>query len=239
MRQAQLEAFEWRSALEMGNLLDSAAEMAWKLAAAPIIVPDDPDPFTSLMIDCDGRMEEMVQTLARTSNVLLWSDQFLEMLLEYHERSHLIGQAGKDLKSLAKQRAYQVVNLGAGLSGPEADYVLGFLNDLMNKDGRYYDDGDLNGDEVLRRMRMYQGKMRGTAGWGLVDPLPPQEEIHWVLGGNEDHCADCPYNAEVSPWTKETLYTTPGGGDTPCLFNCLCHLRVGEISSPMPVLRAA
>ena len=217
----------------------ACAELAYKQAAQPVYVAPGAEPFTVLMAECDHEMEDLARALARTRNPLLWQDEFLKLLLHYHELSHLTGQAGRGLISLARSRAVQAVQSGAGSTAPEADYVQGFLRSLLDKDPRYWrDDGQLDADAVLNRMRMYQGRMRGTAGLGFVDPLTPATEIWWVLGGTEDHCLDCPYNASVSPWTKDTLYTTPGGGDTICLYNCRCHLATSDgRTSPKPVPR--
>lgn len=230
---------DWRFNLERGNLVDASAEYAWKQAAQPIIAEDEP--FNRLMRMADADMEEIAAIMGRNFNPLLWADRFTALLTDYHARAHQLGQGVNPVPSLAREHAYQVMNIGkGGRSIPEADFVLGFLNDLIARDERYFlEGGGVDEDELLRRMRMYQGKMRGSAGWGFVDIETPVAEFDWVLGGVEDHCADCPELANLSPWYKVTLYTTPGAGDTPCLFNCKCWLvntGTGE-TSVKPVLR--
>lgn len=236
----QLATKDWRFNLERGKLIDAAAELAWKQAAQPILAEDDP--FNRLMRICDADMQEIVAAFAASRNPLQWSDDFNRLLMEFHARSHMIGAGDLASRTVSEAHAYQVMNIGkGGQSIPEADFLLGFLNDLFDQDERYFKEGEVVQDEILRRMRMYQGKMRGSAGWGFVDVKPPITEFNWVLGAVEDHCEDCPYNAEVSPWFKETLYTTPGSGDTPCLFNCKCWLEEAESgdTSVKPVLREA
>lgn len=211
---------------------------AVKQASQPVYVAPGADPFTVLMAECDDEMFALAEQYARTHNGANWEKDFLDLLLHYHEQAHLVGQGGANLRALARGRAVQAVQSGAGSTTPEADYVAGFLRALTGRDPRYWKDGAVEMEAVLRRMRMYQGRMRGTAGWGFVDPLPPTTDVWWVLGAVENHCLDCPYNASVSPWTKDTLYTTPGGGDTLCLFECDCHLATSDgTASPKPVPR--
>jgi hypothetical protein len=59
---------------------------------------------------------------------------------------------------------------------------------------------------------------------GMVNGAGENVEISWVLGTVEEHCHDCPVLASKT-YTWQTLPTTPGAGDTECLFNCACHLE--------------
>ena len=59
---------------------------------------------------------------------------------------------------------------------------------------------------------------------GMVAGAGDELEISWVMGEPEEHCADCPVLAS-SVYTWSTLPTTPGAGDTECIFNCYCHLE--------------
>jgi len=44
-------------------------------------------------------------------------------------------------------------------------------------------------------------------------------DIYWVLGTPmTEHCDVCPIYAKRK-WTWETLPTTPGAGDTPCIVS--------------------
>lgn len=232
---------EWRSSLETGDLLDKAAEAAWELAGKEWAVPATPDPYQTAVLESDDAMKRIAKTFATSRNSYLFGEDFTNLLLNYHARVHLLGQGPKGSETLARAHAQQVMFTGRGSqSVPEIDFLTGFVNDLVDNDPRYIaDDGAVNVDEVLRRMRMYEGKLRGSEGWGHVDVLTPTEDIWWVIAGIEDHCEVCPYNESVSPWTKETLYTTPGSGDTPCLFNCKCHLEfAGGQTSAKPMAKA-
>lgn len=223
-----------RYQLERGQFINPNVEYAYKQAASPII--PKADPFTQLMIDCDGDMAKIAKELARTGRTFGWMTEFSELLEQYHIEAHLVG-AGMNVPTIARGRAYQVLHLPGASGLTESDYVAQFLSDLMAKDPRYFKGGEWDADEVLRRMRFYQGKMRGTAGWGFVDVQSPIADIFWEDTGSEDSCEECPMFADLSPWSKETLYTTPGGCETPCLFECECYLRTEYGLSPKKVER--
>tara|TARA_Y100001973_G_scaffold80256_2_gene118083 strand:- start:36865 stop:38241 length:1377 start_codon:yes stop_codon:yes gene_type:complete len=77
------------------------------------------------------------------------------------------------------------------------------------------------------RSEQYARAINGAYTQGAVDGGAPGEQIIWALGSNERSCGDCPALAAISmetPFTRETLPTTPGQGETECLHNCRCHL---------------
>ena len=60
------------------------------------------------------------------------------------------------------------------------------------------------------------------------------ERIFWKLGSC-DHCVDCPAIAASGPYTRHTLPTYPGQGQTACRTNCCCFLTFvpgPQISEP-------
>lgn len=223
-----------RYQLERGQSINPNIELAYKQAASPIIPTSDP--FTRLMIECDGDMAKLAAELARSGNGIAWFNSFQELVEKYHIESHVIG-AGVNLQSIARGRAYQVLHLPGASGLTEFDFMSQYLSDILDKDPRYFKEGEWDADEILRRMRFYQGKMRGTAGWGFVDVQSPVADIFWEDTGSENSCEECPMFASLSPWSKETLYTTPGGCETPCLFECECYLRTEYGDSPKPVAR--
>ena len=60
---------------------------------------------------------------------------------------------------------------------------------------------------------------------GMVAGAGDKLTVLWVLGVPQtEHCDRCPVLASRK-YTWKTLPTTPRAGDTPCLFNCYCHLE--------------
>lgn len=106
----------------------ACAELAYKQAAQPVYVAPGAEPFTVLMSECDHEMEDLARALARTRNPLLWQDEFLKLLLHYHELSHLTGQAGRGRRPDAlghnhTQNAHShVQNVNTGTTGAQNGY---------------------------------------------------------------------------------------------------------------------
>ena len=161
--------------------------------------------------------------VANTIDVQKWADDFFDAILQANANSHWIG---RDLVSISKTKfSTQDILSARGIADDDAEYLQGFIDDIES--GRYTDDeGNLIESQILNRQKLYMGKVRGIAGQASVDNLTEEDQIFWTLGGNEMHCVDCPVLAGISPFTKSTLYTTPGACDTPCLGNCKCHLRL-------------
>ena len=153
-----------------------------------------------------------------------WADEFHQSILEAHANAHWIG---RDLVGSGQADfSYADVIAGRNQADIDAEYLQGFIDDLIA--GRYTDPetGDLLVNQIYNRQRLYIGRARGTSAQASVDGLKKDDEIYWRLGGAEEHCAECPVLAEMGPFFKDDLFTTPGAGGTPCLGNCLCHLEL-------------
>lgn len=211
-------------------------------AVGAVVSAPGGDGFVSLVHACDLEMVALVDSLADGLNANIWAANMLDILQEYHTRAHLLGQSKFGLASstMARGHAVRLVKLGVD-SQPEADYLASFLRDILAGDPRYVSSGVIDAQAVLRRMRMYQGKLRGSSGFGSLQASPPREVWKWVLGAKEDHCTDCPYLASLVAVPAGEWYTTPGAGDTPCLWNCGCHMRAEKsgVTTSLPVLREA
>lgn len=204
-----------------------------KLAASPLILPNDPDPFSVWAIEQDKFLRALADRMESGLDKSVWLHEFDRWVREGHIEAHRRGQLtaeGTVQEALARLR-------GRTIADNESPFIQGFYNDIS--DGNFTDDyGDFKADALYYRMRLYLGKMRGTAGYGFVDGSSSTEVFDWVVGGVEDHCADCPILASGGPYTHDTLYTTPGMCDTPCLGNCKCHLRRHSdgLTSPQPLV---
>ncbi len=168
-------------------------------------------------------------------DIQAWADEFHQSFLEAHCNAHYIGRrmvdAGKE------DFEYKDVIAGRDIADVDAEYLQGFIDDILA--GRYTDPetGDLLLNQIYNRQRLYLGKARGTAGQATVDNLHKDDEIYWRLGGVEEHCNECPVYAEMGPWFKDDLFATPGNGSTPCLGNCKCHLEFTHDGDTMTTIK--
>jgi hypothetical protein len=116
------------------------------------------------------------------------------------------GVTAKDSLFLTKARAY------------EERFFNRFLRDM--KDPSFEPTMDF-----LDRAAAYAESGKAQFYNGLLAGAGDAVEIHWVMDNLAEHCGQCPILAS-RVWTWQTLPTTPGAGDTDCLFNCRCHLEL-------------
>lgn len=148
-----------------------------------------------------------------------WGDLIYDVLVTAHTQAYKLGRSrGGDTKPDIN------LDLINGIAGADADqeYLFNFIQDIKN--GRYSDsENNLIADSINNRTSLYLQKVRSTSSKGFIDVSADDETFTWKLGANE-HCEDCPRIAALSPFTKETLFTHPGEGNTECLGNCTCVL---------------
>ncbi len=178
--------------------------------------------FALHLSEIDRLMLEIVDELASTGDTFSWSVAFDELLRGGHANSHLIGRwLGGEGERPSTNEADR--RIGRQMADIESPFWQDFREALRQKDDRYFDeDGNLREDQVLRRMQMYQGKMRGTANLGFVNGSPVELTWNWRLGTKE-HCEDCLYFASLSPYLASEIVAHPGDCSTACLFECDCH----------------
>ncbi|RYG34927.1 hypothetical protein EON81_14190 [bacterium] len=193
--------------------------------------------FARLIARLDGRFRYEAERVAeginerRSTAVADWRTHFDDLLRHGHSGSYSAGLrlGGED----PDDRRDDVSDVGKALRDLESYYTAGFENDLVDGHTPLLDPetGLVNPDRVHARMRMYAGRMRGTANAGFADGSSPDSDVWWRLGPKaEVHCPDCPVLADASPWRPDTLGTTPGGNDTACLFHCNCDLEIEGIT---------
>ena len=112
----------------------------------------------------------------------------------------------EDLTWLARARSH------------EYRFLNKFADDIVSKRGSIaYND----------RARMYVTNTDGIFDAGRIDAYPNESTwVYWELGGSENPCGDCIDLAMNSPYRPDELPTTPRAGDTQCLSNCKCTLRI-------------
>lgn len=82
--------------------------------------------------------------------------------------------------------------------------------------------------EIDRRLKtLFDGVAWAAAELGRAAVMQGRgEHIYWVLDPAVKNCGGCVGLASGSPYASiAAIGTVPGQGDTPCRFNCRCHLE--------------
>jgi len=119
------------------------------------------------------------------------------------------------------------------MSAAEANKAFPGFEDMVDEQARFANqfvgqlsNGQLNKPgrmAVAQRLKMYSNATTAGFNAGAIAAGPKDELIFWRLGSC-DHCVDCPVLAQSGPYTRSTLPTLPGQGQTICKTNCCCHL---------------
>jgi hypothetical protein len=80
-----------------------------------------------------------------------------------------------------------------------------------------------------KRKEMYVQALQSMYNTSRVIATPPMTLYYWETTPAE-HCPHCLYLQRMSPFIKENLPAVPAAGDTKCLSNCKCHLRIEHVS---------
>lgn len=99
----------------------------------------------------------------------------------------------------------------------EKKYLDKFVQDVVNRRDRM---------AIDKRARMYGNTLDAIYDAARVSGVDPWVLIYWIQDKKAENCIDCEDIARYSPFTKRTLPTTPGAGETRCLSNCKCFLRI-------------
>jgi len=182
----------------------------------------EPESFSELV--AGPYFDECARLAARLArgeaDVREWADGLGRAILSGHSRAWRWARASSG--DLEESEADGLV--GRARLDAEAPYLLRFAEQVEGGWG-----GEMVEAAVARRSGTYAGAIRGTATEGFFSLGDPADEYRWVLGAVEDHCTECPSLAAAGPWKPDELYVWPGSNDTPCLFNCKCHLsRVSD-----------
>lgn len=124
----------------------------------------------------------------------------------------------QDSSTLDKDRIYKEF--------PAFKDVVDKHSDFASQFARQYADGYTDRKGAMgfaARINMYGQALKSAFNSGAVFGGRPGEKIYWRLGSC-DHCGDCPALHAGSPYTRNTLPTVPGNGDTICKTNCCCYL---------------
>lgn len=179
-------------------------------------------------------LTKLCQDLANGLSVDAFGGQMHDVLLRGHSGSWLRGKARSRRDPLVSLSPDDVLRV-RDVHDLEGDYLAGFLDDLDR--GRYTKaDGSLDRAAIERRARMYGQRFRGTTNEAFVETSPDDDQFRWVLGVAE-HCSGCLEMADLSPFSKDELWTYPGAGDLDCVTNCRCHIE--RVSDGLAGFRAS
>lgn len=187
----------------------------------------DPELMKQGMADYASAMGEfkarLVQMVSEFRNGALGPNelraQWKQVTGDYYERLFLAGAKSmgnpyysdmgltrKDAAFIARARRF------------EGRFFNKFLMDMQNPDFTPKMD-------FLDRAAAYAESGKAQFYNGMLAGAGDEVEIHWVMDNAAEHCGQCPILAS-KVWTWNTIPTTPGAGDTDCLFNCQCHLEI-------------
>lgn len=136
-----------------------------------------------------------------------WNERMLGVIQHYYEEAYRKGKGSDVLSALEKKLIDQQVK-------GQIPYLSNFEQNLTREKPL----------KMYARANLYA--QRGTALYemGHLSSLDDDVLIDWILGYAE-HCDDCIMLSRNSPYTKMTLPSIPGLGDTMCLVNCQCKLE--------------
>lgn len=146
----------------------------------------------------------------------------------------------KDLKDSFKVLYYDAYKLGLEGSASHLDPQLGmsaedrrWVDTAFVHEMRFFNrfvsqvmEGRLSPGQIDHRVRMYMDTVRSVYESGRVMGTSPTTLIYWVYNPEAQHCESCLYLRDHSPYTRNTIPTTPRAGGTECISNCKCHLRM-------------
>lgn len=102
------------------------------------------------------------------------------------------------------------------------------INGVPQSDGEVVVPADPKKMDYDRRKEMYVQALTSMYNSSRVLATPPMTLYYWETTPSE-HCEHCLYLQSKSPFIKENLPTVPKSGDTKCISNCNCHLRIKHV----------
>lgn len=146
------------------------------------------------------------------------------------------------VKSALRKSYREAFSLGLQSSGAPkyrvtvADSDLKFVDSAVREEMKYFnrlltqiDQNKVRG-KMMKRLGAYAEALKHVFYAGRVMGTPSGMVIDWIGPFDRNTCAGCWFLYRHSPYTKDTLPTTPRAGDTPCLNRCRCRLVMRKVS---------
>jgi hypothetical protein len=149
----------------------------------------------------------------------------------------------KEAMNLSLRRLWiEGLDLGLRTGGYDKDFPFGvvttederWLSSAFREERKYFDrflDQAVAGTSRVppfQRIDHYVSSVSSAYDVGRLGTTPINVKIDWLLqSGNP--CPGCIYIWKHSPYSKYNLPATPKSGQTPCLHNCYCKLRISQM----------
>lgn len=211
--------------IRVGRMLENAINTGRALLneMPPKLIPNTSQEKHDQRIEQSRR--RLLKLVERLQAKSITPDEFRELYSAEIESLH------SDLYALGIKHgggsasAEEIAIVGQQMRDLENYFIIGLADDLENE--RYVDaEGNPTITPALnQRVWLYSAKGSASANRGFLSGSDDNYEWYWDLNNAvEDHCVDCPYLAENSPYLKNTLYALPRDGSTPCLGECKCRI---------------
>lgn len=190
---------------------------------------DAVEAYIKVYLDLASKLDRIAEQLAgAVLNTEEWRWAVDAALLRAHTDAYVVGRTYAGLDGPEQTSDFLV---GSMRRDREIPFLMRFQDAIERGDPRYIDidTGNVKFEGVNSRLQLYGRKLRATAELGHIKNTYDQKFI-WKLGAAE-HCADCVYMASINPYTRRSLWTVPGDGDTECLTNCRCRILIEDDGS--------
>jgi len=184
----------------------------------------------------EGILQAKAKAFVGFSNMEAGVEKRVVGLMNQYDAGKIdIGQLEWGLKKelgVAYREAYSLGQQSVGFSGDLMDEDFAFIKSFKATENKFLGNfmtaiaTDRLVMEKYRRLDMYVKTIRSVFDHARVEAAPDWIKIYWTPSRGSQHCTDCMYLAINSPYTKETLPTTPRAGDTLCVSRCACRLML-------------
>lgn len=166
------------------------------------------DAFNADLADLVKRGEASGKSLSS----IQWASEFFGYVRKGVEAAHDRGyRAAGKASDMDASRGHAAL-----IVSQQAEFIYRFGEDVRLNKGTM---------DKVRRAEMYGVQLDCAFMAGVMRAMPKGTVVHWELGPTE-HCEDCEHIAGDGPYTRESLPTLPGAGETDCLCNCACYLKI-------------
>jgi hypothetical protein len=175
-------------------------------------------------------VRELLDLASRHERGTLRTDRFLvqarNKLRSASSEAFYLGVGSSGLGVLTKVKQWRVSKANKAWLEGAIQEELGHFDKLLGQVRQ----GKVRG-ALKQRAQAYADAFRHLYYAGRIVASPMGTAIDWIAVQDRNTCAGCAHLAKSSPYTRDTLPTTPRAGITPCHSNCRCRLVMRQVSS--------